>query len=396
MFDDFTNNWTGDSTIDLTNVLTGSKSLKVVANSGVNSSIQKSLNYSFEGKDRQVMIKFYTDEPSSLQDVILYMSNDESLNNHASYKFSKIKNGWNYMLAVTSQMTYVGNFSWSEPIKKIKIEVIPKTGASVTVTLDSLWNNSVGIPKILFTFDDGWKTVYDNAFPLMQERGIRGTTYSIPGYSSNPNSPLYPDVCKSHEFMEMYEAGWTIGNHTWGHDYYLTGPYKGDLDAYKTRIRLARNWLRDQGFGDDSNYLCFPNGERDDLITQELPSLGVKTARPGGRPGIQPHHVDSFLHTFTALNFTTNVTVEQAKKAIDRALESGGTTYFMFHQIPLDDRTSNGNENPYISWSKWKLEELLDYVVERGAVDYCVNNREWYYGYENPRFSEKRINRISI
>ena len=36
---------------------------------------------------------------------------------------------------------------------------------------------------VSFTFDDGWRSVYENAFPILEAAGVRATHYIVSGYS---------------------------------------------------------------------------------------------------------------------------------------------------------------------------------------------------------------------
>lgn len=404
--DSFTSGWSivsGNASLsfDGTHVQNGDKSLKVTSTGGALSdvSIAKNVYVPMAGKNKQFTIKMYIPDPNTVRQIRVYFYNDVYENNgiymdllrqrEISGKFAV---GWNHMPFVPKESTTIGSFDWNLGIQRIKIVITQLTSTPFEVILDSILYDGKSVPKILVTFDDGWKTVYENAFPVMKELGIPGTIYAIPGFHSNPNSPLHHDFCTPEQLKEMKEAGWTIGNHTWGHDYYIDHGHT--IESYVTRVRLASNWLKEQGFGDDANYFCFPAGQFDQEIIQALKEFGIKTARPSTRRGINPHDIDTFYETSTR-NFSFQMSLQTGKNWIDYAIDSGGTTFLQFHQIPLDDTTSNGNENPYIAWSKDKFEALMYYIAERGAVQYCVNNKDWYEGMENPRMANK-VNRFSI
>ncbi|MBA7593973.1 hypothetical protein ES703_00909 [subsurface metagenome] len=44
-----------------------------------------------------------------------------------------------------------------------------------------------GKAMVVFTFDDCWKTDYDNVYPIFKERGVAGTSYIITGAMENEN-----------------------------------------------------------------------------------------------------------------------------------------------------------------------------------------------------------------
>lgn len=405
------NDWIGDEkkiklAQNLAHVENGASSLEVITLGGVGTALstfvvdKPTTNFSFVGKNKQILIKFFVPDETLIYQITVYFSNSTKWIDYTHYALlrdravsGRFRRGWNYMAIVPNEMNYSGNFDWSKPIKNIRLSITPTTDKPSSVTFDSIQIGGKGIPKILITFDDGWKTVYDHAYPIMRERGIRGTTYAIPWYhesQKNIKSPLFPYFCKESELMELHLDGWTIGNHTWNHDYYKTRGW--NPITYLTQVQKATDWLVEKGFGDDANYMCFPNGEQDYELIENLKKIGIKTARPGPRRGLNPHNIDSVYET-SSRNFDMNVSLEKAKSWVDYALESGGTSFFMFHQIPMDDKKSGEWENPYISWSVDKFEALMDYIVERGAVDNCANNREWFVGLSDPRFTAKEIKR---
>ncbi|MES1053532.1 polysaccharide deacetylase family protein [Bacillus thuringiensis] len=413
LIDDFSSGtWTvvtpSNTTIvkDTTKTLEGISSLKITVNApaGTLCSVDRDINVSFVGASKQIMLKVWCEDPSLVEKMIVYFGNSAtSWTKEFHFTLptqvnigSQFKKGWNFFSIIPSEGTYNGGFNWNETILKLRLVVVPKTNAPASLIVDSLWYDGVGIPKILITFDDGWKTVYDNAYPVMKERGIRGTIYAIPWYHKNQyeGHPLYPWFCKPEQLKEIYNDGWCIGNHTWNHDYYFKAGWN-PID-YAGQIKMAKDWLTENGFGDGGDYLCFPNGEFDHAAIDAAKELvGIKTARPGKTRGAQPHDIDTFYET-NSRNFSYGVTLDQGKKWVDYALENGGTSFFMFHQIPIDDTSRIGMENPDISWSAEKFRLLMDYIVERNAVEYCVTNDEWYRGMVHPRFTRKIINRQSI
>ena len=64
-------------------------------------------------------------------------------------------------------------------------------------------------PIVAITFDDGSETDYTVAYPLMEKRGIKGTSYITTAWIEARSRKLTWEQIK-----ELKQVGWTIGCHT--------------------------------------------------------------------------------------------------------------------------------------------------------------------------------------
>lgn len=407
LYDDFsTSTWVATNSnaivdYEVEKNITGTKSLKLTTNTTALGSCtinRSNVNFNFLGKSKQMMIKVWVEDTNLIDAFIITLGNSDwsKFFNAAFYSNpNTLRNGWNYLTVIPSTKSYIGQFgvtygggfTFSEQVQHMQITLKPKTDKSTFVIIDSIWLYGEGIPKILLTFDDGWKTVYQNAFPIMKELGIKGTVYAIPKYSS-PDSERFEWFCNVDEFREMYEDGWCIGNHTYDHTYYFSD--NNTPETYSEKILQCADWIKSHGLGDGAYHVCYPNGEHPDNIKEILTKIGMKTGRTT-RKGAHPNYIDDEFRCLTrGVGYIQ--TLEEVKSWVDLAIENGGTTFFMFHQIPIDDTSTNGRENPDIAWSKDKFVALMHYIAERGAVEYCVAQDEWWEGMKNARYSNRKRN----
>ena len=82
----------------------------------------------------------------------------------------------------------------------------------------------LNFPKkpIILSFDDGYADTFEQAFPLIQEFGMRGVVFVLGDRTIRVNwwdrdlavpTPLLQD----HQILELHEAGWEIGSHALTH-----------------------------------------------------------------------------------------------------------------------------------------------------------------------------------
>ena len=95
---------------------------------------------------------------------------------------------------------------------------------AIDEALDGLGRGDTS-PKVVLTFDDGFRDLYDNGFPLLRERGLPFTLYLTTGYVGGV---MHWEGSTAHDadalalrwdqVEEMAASGLaTIGNHTHGH-----------------------------------------------------------------------------------------------------------------------------------------------------------------------------------
>lgn len=399
IFDDFTNSqWNVDSVgTQLSKVtdkvVTGKKSLQLDADGTQTTSINIDRStitkWDLVGVEDRMMIRVWIEDVTLIQTLTVYLCNDDKAwSDYCKFIFvgggtsqTNLKNGWNYLSLILSNADLINNFSFNKTIKKIRISVTPKKDGDLRVVFDSLSNKILSEPKIVITFDDGWKTVHENAFPIMQERGIRATVYAIGQYVDNPDNPLSPFFMSLADYKEIYRQKWHIGNHTWQHNYYFGGGHTPK--SYLEVLNKNREWLIDNDLGDGGDYVCYPNGEYDQRVINLMRVNNYKSARCAKIRGIHPEKIDDQFQIISeAFSYTT--TVADAKKWIDDLVENGGTLFLQFHSIPIDDTIHGpddptvGYQNKYISFSKEKFIEVMDYIVEKGLVDNCLTHEEWF------------------
>lgn len=76
---------------------------------------------------------------------------------------------------------------------------------------------------LIITFDDGYQSVFEDAYPHLQERGMLATLFLAMG--ELPVAALgdrFPSLCGRsmmnwREVLELHQAGWEIGTHTLTH-----------------------------------------------------------------------------------------------------------------------------------------------------------------------------------
>src|SRR5215212_1671763 len=88
-------------------------------------------------------------------------------------------------------------------------------------------------PKpIILTFDDGSKTTYSTALPMLQRYNFAGTAYIVYNYIGITN------YMNADEIRALYAAGWEIGSHGLSHIDLMTRPDRQADEIVESRRKL--------------------------------------------------------------------------------------------------------------------------------------------------------------
>lgn len=127
------------------------------------------------------------------------------------------------------------------------------------------------------TFDDGYLSVYTEAFPLLADRNWPFTVFVTTGLLES-NQSLYASW---NQIREMAAAGATIANHTMTHPYFLERLQGETEAAWRERIRNeileAEAGILEET-GQSHRLLAYPYGEFDPAIqalVTELDFIGI-------------------------------------------------------------------------------------------------------------------------
>ena len=109
---------------------------------------------------------------------------------------------------------------------------------------------------VILTFDDGWKDVYYEAFPLAKELNMKICMYVITDLVGTI------DYCSVEMLQEMKDSGLVeIDSHTLSH------PYLDEISAEQVTSELvdSKKWFKDN-LDIDSTVICYPSGRRNQTV----------------------------------------------------------------------------------------------------------------------------------
>jgi peptidoglycan/xylan/chitin deacetylase (PgdA/CDA1 family) len=130
---------------------------------------------------------------------------------------------------------------------------------------------------IVINFDDTYKSVYDNAFPIMKEFGFKGVLFVVSDYIGKRNDwEAYP-IQRQHyhankeEISEMLQYGFEIGSHCKTHQFL---PHLSREDI-KSELQESKQFLENI-FKTEIVTCCYPYGGCSDKVVGIAKSLDYK------------------------------------------------------------------------------------------------------------------------
>ncbi len=144
-----------------------------------------------------------------------------------------------------------------------------------------------GLPQksVLITMDDGFRSVYHIAYPILQKYGYKATLFVYTSFVGVSRMAITWNQLK-----EMKANGFTIGSHTINHSD-LTRPKQGENDqAHLARVKeelYGSKKIIDRKLGQDTHFLAYPFGFYDQRSIQIARQAGYRLAmsvKRGGNP----------------------------------------------------------------------------------------------------------------
>ena len=138
--------------------------------------------------------------------------------------------------------------------------------------------------SILITIDDGWKSVYTDAFPVLKEHGFPFTLYLYKNYVDGGGRALTSEMIR-----EMQKHGATIGSHSVSHPRPSmvkaeAAKDEASFNTYLTKeLGESKTFLEDL-FGQEVTTYAYPGGYYDPAMFPIADELGYQclfTVQPG-------------------------------------------------------------------------------------------------------------------
>lgn len=144
--------------------------------------------------------------------------------------------------------------------------------------VDALIKGTPVAPKsVVITLDDGQKSVYVHAFPVLRKLGFTATFFIYPSAMESGK----PEFMRWEEVRDLQKGGMDIGSHAYDHPYLnkLTDPKTLNMEIVRSKATLEKQ------LGVPIDLFAYPFGAhkapRDDSLVK---AAGYKAARgfPGG------------------------------------------------------------------------------------------------------------------
>jgi peptidoglycan/xylan/chitin deacetylase (PgdA/CDA1 family) len=119
---------------------------------------------------------------------------------------------------------------------------------------------------VVITFDDGYESVYENAYPIMQAQGFVGVMYLVGDYIGSQG---YMDVS---QIQAMTGNGWEIGSHSMTHPHLPAVPDQINIEGGQSKSRLSSE------IGVNVETFAYPYGEIDPFVVDKIAEYGYKAA----------------------------------------------------------------------------------------------------------------------
>lgn len=140
--------------------------------------------------------------------------------------------------------------------------------------LDKLKSNQpLPAKTVAITFDDGYLSIYQNAFPLLKKRNYPFTVFISP----KPLDDKWGESLTWDQVREMQSAGATIANHSYDHLHMLDRLHNESDEQWEKRVSdnivHAQKRLKEE-LGEIEQILAYPYGEYNQALKTLVKSLG--------------------------------------------------------------------------------------------------------------------------
>ncbi len=359
--------------------------------------IMKSVNYNFDGVAPNLQLWLYLDSgdggfqlPTNLIEIgFNLLTNDPNKYFRTYLLQSQLQKGLNYVVIPLindkggNTWTSNGGMTWNDTITGVQFRLFYNPGVAANVTFLELKKNVPGIPKMVLTFDDGYSSIFNTAFPIMQQYGIKGTIYLNEGFVGLPG---YLTLAQLHT---LYNAGWTIANHTPVH---TNLSLLTSVAAIKATVQGGINWLLANGFTHGAYDIALPWGDYNDMVLEALKECGIHTDRTVMlRNTATPP--DSLLQITQegpeGMNYPDGpnyTTLALAEDFVTNTIQSKTSTFVMLHEILNVPQTgSDWATTDFANWMAYIAQEVAQNKIEMDSVD------EWYTDLINENLTRQGI-----
>lgn len=208
---------------------------------------------------------------------------------------------------------------------------------------DSSGLDDLKYPLLVMTFDDGADSDYDIIYPMLSDKGIKGTSYVVGDWLDSDG------FMTSEQVLELSKSGWDIQDHTYQH----LRLKEESLESVEGQVIENEKVFESIGL-ETPQHMALPYGQVNDE-GREVIAKHKKTIRNvGSTSSGTVNYWDSIDFTnLNAVNIDTT-DVDKIKEYIDYAIETKSIIILFGHRIGNDEY-----QTPLET-----LDEITDYVVE--------------------------------
>jgi peptidoglycan/xylan/chitin deacetylase (PgdA/CDA1 family) len=211
---------------------------------------------------------------------------------------------------------------------------------------------------VVFSFDDGWNSTHQIAFPIMKANGIVGTAYIATGQVGTDDFMPWNDI------KDLADFAWEIGNHTVHHLDLTTIPYtKVQKEVAFAQADFAKHGITSETFAS-------PYGETNPKIERLLRHefLGARGAwktAPSEVFSLTDKGVDRY--NLPVFGVYSPIDLGHIENRLALSLKEHKHLIFMFHRI-VENPT-----NKYEISSK-DFQSIVDLCMKYNAKTVTLSN----------------------
>ena len=243
---------------------------------------------------------------------------------------------------------------------------------------------------VVITIDDGYKSVYENAWPVLKDFHYPFTVFLYAKATKNRHS----NYMTWEQVREMKDAGVDFQNHGFAHEHMAFVPPGMDMHDYRTWIRAdlaVSTKILSEELEERPSFFAVPYGEYNQIVLEEIRSFGYEAIILQD-PGSVSSDTDPFAIPREPILGNEWATMEHFREVLERV------------DLPIRSEVPSTGQLPDNTPKRFGANLLYPERYVPGTIGIYVTELGWqpatveddFAGITNSITLRRRINRVAV